>query len=137
MNLCVDAPGAIVDPIFDFRLFIFAKEMLLLQFVRFLADVDDLSCDDMPALRPSAVAIVAVEKFSFRPEMILGQCLSIAFELIGRNWLAGFSIECGPAASRTLRLKAAIGFTSNCFRGRPRLGFAHCSKSGNSNCGGA
>ena len=41
------------------------------------------------------------------------------------------------AASRIFLLNAEIGFTSDCFRGRPRFGLAHCSASGNSNCGRA
>jgi hypothetical protein len=72
---------ALVDAIFNFGVFVVAAdEIALLPFVGFLADVEKLRCDDMPPLRATAVALVAVEEFCFGPEMVLSQRLGIGDE---------------------------------------------------------
>jgi hypothetical protein len=68
------------NAIFNFCVRIWPEEMLLLPFVSFLADVHELRCDDMPPLRATAVAVVAVEEFCFGPEMVLSQRLGIGDE---------------------------------------------------------
>ena len=62
--------------------------MLLLPFVGFLADVEELGCDDMPTLGAPAIAEVAIEELGFGSQMVLRQCFGIGLEFVGWNCLA-------------------------------------------------
>ena len=62
--------------------------MLLLPFVGFLADVEELRCDDMPTLGAPAIAEVAIEELGFGSQMVLRQCFGIGLEFVGWNCLA-------------------------------------------------
>ena len=52
-------------------IFILSKEMLVLSFVGFLADVEELRRNDMPAFGEPPVAIFAIQEFGLGPKMVL------------------------------------------------------------------
>jgi len=90
--------------------------------------MDDLRCNDISALGAPAVKIVATEKFGFRPEMVLRQCLGIRLEFARWNWLAGFAIKCGLSRLADIpieggnRLRVRLLPRSSSFWFRPLLG---------------
>ena len=90
-----------IDAIFDFSVLILSKETLFLPFVCFLADMPELRRDDIPPFSAPPVAEVAIQEFSLRPHMVLRQCLGVGLQLICRNWLASFPIECAPRRGNT------------------------------------
>ena len=73
------------NAIFNLRFLVLAEVVLLLPFVGFLPDVDEVRRDQMPPLSAPAVAEIAIEEFGFRPQMVLRQRFSIGLEFVGWN----------------------------------------------------